>query len=199
MIGFTVQQRRVNELSKVLKGSDKKIRRQLTIAVNATSKKTQGGIAKQVATELATAQKNIKKTIKIKKKASNSEKVPQAVVSQTETKRIPLRDFGARQNKKGVSYKVSKSKGRKTIKSAFVVQSLGGHVFQRRGEKARVKKGRNAGKMKQKIFKLFGASPWGVFVKNKMKKPVVKESKQELIKQIERRIRFLKLKESGAI
>jgi hypothetical protein len=194
MIGFTVQQRRVNELSKVLKGSDKKIRRQLTIAVNATSKKTQGGIAKQVATELATAQKNIKKAIKIKKKASNSEKVPQAIVSQTETKRIPLRDFGARQNKKGVSYKVSKSKGRKTIQGAFqgpkpgvMKSSWRGRVFKR------------VGKSRLPIQQLFGASPWGVFVKNKMKKPVVKESKQELIKQIERRIRFLKLKESGAI
>ena len=194
MIGFTVQQRKVNELSKVLKGSDKKIRRQLTIAVNATSKKTQGGIAKQIATELATAQKNIKETIKIKKKASNSQKVPQAVVSQTETDRIPLRDFRARQNKKGVSYKVSKSKGRKTIQGAFqgpkpgvMKSSWRGRVFKR------------VGKSRLPIQQLFGASPWGVFVKNKMKKPVVKESKQELIKQIERRIRFLKLKESGAI
>jgi hypothetical protein len=187
MIGFTVQQRRVNELSKVLKGSDKKVRRQLAIAVNATSKKTQGGIAKEVAKELATAQMNIKKTITIKKKADGKDKVPSAVVSQTQTERIPLRDFGARQNKKGVSYKVSKSKGRKTIRSAFQVQTIGGHVFKRRG------------KSRKPIDKLFGPSPWGVFIKNGIKKPIVKESKRELIKQIERRIRFMKLKESGAI
>jgi len=194
MIGFTVQQRRVNELSKVLKGSDKKVRRQLAIAVNATSKKTQGGIAKEVAKELATAQKNIKKTIKIKKKADGKDKVPSAVVSQTQTKRIPLRDFGARQTKKGTSYKVSKSKGRKTINGAFqgpkpgvMKSSWRGRVFKR------------VGKARLPIQQLFGASPWGVFVKNDMKKPIVKESKRELIKQIERRIRFMKLKESGAI
>lgn len=194
MIGFTVQQRKVNELSKVLKGSDKKVRRQLVIAVNATSRKTTGGIAKQVATELATAQKNIKKTIKVKQKAGKTQKVPTAIVSQTETKRIPLRDFGARQNKKGVSYKISKSKGRKTIQGAFQGPKPG---VMKAGWRGRVFK--RVGKSRLPIQQLFGASPWGVFVKNKMKKPVVKESKQELIKQIERRIRFLKLKESGAI
>ena len=194
MIGFTVQQRRVNELSKVLKGSDKKVRRQLAIAVNATSRKTQGGIAKEVAKELATAQKNIKKTITIKKKADGKDKVPSAVVSQTQTKRIPLRDFGARQTKKGTSYKVSKSRGRKTINGAFqgpkpgvMKSSWRGRVFKR------------VGKSRLPIQQLFGASPWGVFVKNDIKKPIVKESKRELIKQIERRIRFMKLKESGAI
>ena len=194
MIGFTVQQRKVNELSKVLKGSDKKVRRQLVVAVNATSRKTTGGIAKQVATELATAQKNIKKTIKVKQKAGKTQKVPTAIVSQTETKRIPLRDFGARQNKKGVSYKISKSKGRKTIQGAFQGPKPG---VMKAGWRGRVFK--RVGKSRLPIQQLFGASPWGVFVKNKMKKPVVKESKQELIKQIERRIRFLKLKESGAI
>jgi hypothetical protein len=194
MIGFTVQQQKVNELSKVLKGSDKLIRRQLTIAVNATGRKTTSEISKEIATELSTAQKNIKKTIKIKKKASNSEKVPTAIVTQSQTDRIPLRGFGARQTKKGVSYKVSKTKGRKDIQGAFqgprpgiIKPSWRGRVFKR------------AGKSRLSIIQLFGPSPWGVFVKNKMKKPIVKESKQELIKQIERRIRFMKLKESGAI
>jgi hypothetical protein len=49
------------------------------------------------------------------------------------------------------------------------------------------------------IIQLFGPSPWGVSIKNNLKKPTVKATKIELIKQIERRIRFLKLKQSGAI
>lgn len=194
MIGFTVQQRRINKLKKTLGGSDKKLKRQLVIAVNATSRKTTGGIAKQVATELATAQKNIKKTIKIKKKADKSDGIPSAIVSQTETRRIPLRDFGARQNKKGTSYRISESKGRKTIPGAFqgprpgvMKASWRGRVFKR------------IGKERLPIIQLYGASPWGVFTKKKMKAPVVKEAKKELIRQIERRIRFLQLKQSGAI
>jgi hypothetical protein len=104
MIGFTVQQQKVNELSKVLKGSDKLIRRQLTIAVNATGRKTTSEISKEIATELSTAQKNIKKTIKIKKKASNSEKVPTAIVTQSQTDRIPLRGLSEQGKQKKASH-----------------------------------------------------------------------------------------------
>ena len=194
MINFVVDQGALSAFKSKLNGSDKKIRRQLAIAVNITAGKTTGGIAKQVATELATAQKNIKKTIKIKKKAKEQSRTQVAVVSQTQTKRIPLRDFGARQNKSGVSYKVSKSKGRQTVDGAFQGPS----------PKVRKVSWRNrvfkrVGKSRLPIQQLFGPSPWGVLVKNNMKKPIVDDSDRELIKQIKRRIRFLKLKESGAI
>lgn len=194
MIGFTVEERQIDELSKILKGSGKKIKRELVTAVNATSRKTQGSMAKQIAKELATAQKNIKETIKIKKKAGNNDQVPVAVVSQKETDRIPLRDFKARQTRGGVSFKISKTKGRRTIPGAFqgpkpgmIKPNWNGRVFNR------------VGKARLPIVQLFGPSPWGVFVKNDLKAEAVKDSKQELIKQVERRIRFLKLKQSGTI
>jgi hypothetical protein len=166
----------------------------MAIAVNATSKKTVAIWAKEVSKEVATAQKNIKSTIKVSKKASAGEsKSPTAVVTQKKTGRIPLRDFGARQNKSGTSYKIGRGK-RGFVAGAFqgpkpgvMKASWRGRVFKRVG----------AGRLP--IIQLFGPSPWGVSIKNDLKKPTVKATRIELIKQIERRIRFLKLKQSGAI
>jgi len=44
--------------------------------------------------------------------------------------RIPLKDFNARQKKRGVSYTVQKGR-RQTLDSAFIVKSMGDHVFKR--------------------------------------------------------------------
>jgi len=195
MIALSVTARGEKRLAKLLQGNTKRLRREMAIAVNATSKKTVAIWAKEVSKEVATAQKNIKATIKVSKKAAASEsKSPTAVVTQKKTGRIPLRDFGARQNKKGVSYKISKGGKRGFVAGAFqgpkpgvMKASWRGRVFKRVG----------AGRLP--IIQLFGPSPWGVSIKNNLKKPTVKATKIELVKQIERRIRFLKLKQSGAI
>lgn len=194
MITFGVNQRKINELKRTLNGNAKQLRRQLTTAVNATSRKTRSTMAKEVGKELATTQKAIKTTIAITKKATNATRNPTAVVTQKKSGRVPLRDFKARQNKSGVTYKISKTKGRKSIPGAFqgprpgvMKASWRGRVFKR------------SGKSRLPIQQLFGPSPWGVFVKKKLKKPTIQESRKELLKQIDRRIRFLKLKKSGAI
>lgn len=193
MITFSTNDRAIKELSQALGGSDKKIRQQLKIAVNAVSRKVKSQIAKEIGRELATPQKNIKPTIAIAQKATATRN-PTAIVRQSKTKRIPLRDFGAKQNKTGTSYKTSKRKGRKHIARAFqgprpgvVSTKTRGRVFKRKG-KARLP-----------IVQLFGPSPWGVFIKNGIKKPVVIIARGELLKQIQRRTRFIKLKQSGAI
>jgi hypothetical protein len=195
MIALSVTARGEKRLAKLLQGNSKRLRREMAVAVNATSKKTVAIWAKEVSKEVATAQKNIKATIKVSKKASAGEsKSPTAVVTQKKTGRIPLRDFGARQNKGGTSYKISKGGKRGFVAGAFqgpkpgvMKASWRGRVFKRVG----------AGRLP--IIQLFGPSPWGVSIKNDLKKPTVKATRIELIKQIERRIRFLKLKQSGAI
>jgi hypothetical protein len=59
-------------------------------------------------------------------------------------------------------------------------------------------KGKSVGQRKQRIFKQYGPSPWGVSIKNNLKQPVSAESRKILIKQIDRRIRAV-LKRQGAI
>ncbi len=194
MLGFTAEEKGAKELAKVLDGSRKKIKRQLVIAVNATAKKNKSSIAKQIATELATPQKNIKKTSSIKKKAGKADRIPTAIVTQKETARLPLRDFRPTHTKKGVTYRVSKKKGRRLAPGAFqgptpkrMKASWRGRVFVRRGQS------------RLPIQQLWGASPWGVFIKRKLKRPTVFESRRELVRQIKKRTRYLRLKQAGEI
>ena len=70
MIALSATARGEKRLAKLLGGNAKKLRREIAVAVNATSKKTVSIWAKEVSKEIATAQKNIKKTIKVTKKAA---------------------------------------------------------------------------------------------------------------------------------
>lgn len=170
----------------------RKMSAELAVAVNATARKTKSLMAKEVTKELAVAQKIVKKQITQIRKAKAAQ--PIAAVQLRKSDRIPLRDFGARQNKTGVSYRISKRTGRRTIPGAFqgpkpglMKTSWRGHVFKR------------VGPARLPIIKLFGPSPLGVYAKQKAQKPVLLGTQEELGKQVERRIRFLLLKASGTI
>lgn len=78
------------------------------------------------------------------------------------TGRFPLKYFGAVQAKKGVTYKIESGRGRKRLAvGAFGpnIPRLGGQVFRR------------VGKNRLPIIPLFGVSPWGTFMANKMLEP----------------------------
>lgn len=193
MISFTRNRREIAELAKALDGSASKIRKQLAIAVNKAAKKTLAQLAKENAKELATTQKVIKATMKVASKATATGN-PTSTIEQKKTGRISLRDFKARQTKAGTTYKTSKTGGRKTVLGAFqgpkpgvIKASWRGHVFKRKG------------KERLPIIKLFGPSPWGVTVKNRLTRPVIKFARSQLKKEIAERTRFLNLKKTGAI
>ena len=191
MLTIAFDKKKVDELAKVLAGTKKKVSREMKIAVNATAKKTKTEVSKQIRAELAVKAKVVKETISVTK-ATDS--LAGAVVMVKQTKRIPLRDFGARQTKKGVSYKISKKGGRKFVAGAFqgprpgaMKASWRGRVFKR------------IGKERLPITQLWGPSPWGAMVKKKMKPIAVRKANKELEKQIERRIRFNVLKKQGLV
>ena len=205
MLRAHVNSAKLKKISELLKNNPKKLKKEFSIAVNATAKIAKKDATDRIAGELATKKSSISKTITNPRKASASE--PTAVVRVSKTKRIPLRDFGARQVGKGVSYKTSKSQGRKLAKSAFIPSQpgpkrdkktgrfikrtrqpmLGANVFKRQG------------KTRLPIVKLKGPSTWGVYKKKKMQPQTEKVVRRELTKQIDRRLRFLKLKKSGQL
>lgn len=197
MLEIKYKDNAMQRLAQVVADAGRKLPQELAVAVNATARKTKSVVAKEVTKELAVAQKVVKAQISQPRKARASS--PIAEVQLRKSKRIPLRDFGARQNKKGVSYRISKSTGRRTIPGAFIVQSLGGHVFVRNGRFTTASRGRNAGRVREGISKRFGASPFGVYVKQGSSRPVAAATQAELVKQIERRIRFVTLKMTGEI
>ena len=192
MIQFALDKAQIARLDKALGDKRKRLPRELKTAINATAKKTKTTISKSIREELATKAAAVNKTIAIKSQATETSASATVVVKKTG--RISLRDFGARQNKKGVSYRVSKSQGRKLAPGAFqgpkpgvMKSSWQGRVFKR------------AGKARLPIQQLHGPSPWGVVVKGKMESVFQKDANAELRKQIERRIRFIRLKNSGTI
>jgi hypothetical protein len=88
--------------------------------------------------------------------------------------RFPLKYFGAVQTDKGVTYKIPKSGKKSLARGAFGpnIPRLGRQVFRR------------VGPSRLPIQPLFGVSPWGVFVVNKMLEP----TKQKLQKQFALRV-----------
>lgn len=183
MISIAVD-RKLKELEKAL-GQDapKKLKREIVSAINATAKRTVNLLAKEVGKEIAVPQKDIKQGISVTRKAI-AEKLS-AQVTQQESARLSLKRFGANQTKEGVTYRISKTKGRKFLKSAFTPEVLGNHVYKRQG------------KSRLPIQKLHGPSPWGITVKNKLDTLIAgRDVEPELIKQIDRRIRAVNFKKS---
>lgn len=178
-----------SELVKNLGNLANNLPKQLGIVSSKVSRKTKSLIAKDISKTVAVKQKDVKKQIITRKKGKTTR-----IVELKKSVRIPLKNFGARQTKKGVSYRIDKRESRKKLPGAFTgprpgVTSvkLGGHVYRRRG------------KSRLPIQKLFGPSPWGVFVKNSREKPIKIEVNLELKKQLAERIRYLKLKKAGTI
>lgn len=191
-MNVTAKASSVASLQKALEGTSRKLKAEMRIAVNATANKSKSIINKEIRTELATSAKAINQTIRIKRKAAGNEL--SATVEVKKTGRISLREFNARQGRNGTSYKVSKTKGRKTIPEAFqgpkpgvMKASWRGHVFKR------------VGKTRLPIVKLFGPSPWGVMTVGQKLGPSKEQTRAELEKQVQKRIRFITLKKSGAI
>lgn len=182
----------VNSLKAALKDTTRKLKAELKIAVNATAKKSKSIINKEIRSELAVTAKVVAPTIRILTTATDAN--ISATVEVKKTSRIPLRDFGARQTKAGVTFKTSKTRGRKTVQGAFqgpkpgvMKASWRGRVFKR------------VGKTRLPIVQLFGPSPFGVMTKGKKLGPSKEQTQAELEKQIQRRVRFITLKKAGTI
>lgn len=191
-LNLTVRNDGLARLADAVERSGRKLPREIATAVNATARKTKSFIAKQVTKELATKQKTVKEHTSQSRKANPSSLA--AAVRLSKSSRIPLKEFKPRQTKAGVSYRISKRTGRAVAVGAFqgprpglMKASWRGNVFKR------------VGRSRLPIVKLYGPSPWGVFVGQKMQKPTAGQARSELKRQLERRIRFNNLKADGTI
>ena len=166
------------------------LKREIGIINRRVARKTRSLIAKEVTKELAVTQKSVRATITVhsQSRLSLSDDNQAAEVELKKTDRLSLKRFKPRQLKRGgVSYKISKTQGRKTIPGAFIAGGLNGQVFVREG------------KERLPIRKLYGPSPWGVHVVNKQVVAILPKINGELRKQMNERLRYQTLKQSGAI
>ena len=180
----------IERLKKSMEGIATNLPKEIAKAINETAKKTRTTLNRGAREELATKAKAINAVMKLPKKANKNKLRTTVIVDKTG--QIPLRDYGARQTRAGVSYKISKTQGRKTVPHAFQgprpgVHKWGGRVFIREGQ------------ARTPIQQMWGPSPWGVVVKRKIDAKAAAEAGPMLKKEIEERIRVNVLKRSGVI
>lgn len=187
MINVQVRTGNIKKLQKAFADTPRKFPQQLSSAINATVSRGRNIVAGKIAGpkgELTTARKNVASSFQTKK--SNRQTLT-GYIFVRKSNRLSLKFFKAKQNKKGVSYRISKKEGRKSIPGAFIVETYGGHVYKR------PTKQRPTGKQKR------GPSPWGVYKKRRFDKQVKKELRKELKAQIKKRIRTQRLRQQGRI
>lgn len=192
MIAIEIDAKKLKELRAAVDRAGKKFKPEFAAALNATAKKARSEIGQKIRTELVVKASDVNKLIKINRRATSQSLV--SGVSLTKTARLPLRAFGARQIRTGVTYRISKQGGRKLVKGAFqgpkpgvIKVSWRGNVFKRIGPE------------RLPIVKLMGVSPWGVFTKKRMTPKQEQDIKAELKKQIDRRIKLNILRAEGLV
>jgi len=180
-----VKAKGLSELLEALNNAADNLPKEVYTALGAASTKVKRSIAQEVTAEVNVAQKVVRKQIKVRKDRQNL-KVTCALVSSW---RIPLRDFKARQTKKGVSARLNKNEGVTHYPGAFIVKKFGNHAY------TRPKTGERG-----PILKMKGVSPFGVLKINIARRNRVTDSATEAVKEeLSERIRFLNLKKKGGL
>lgn len=192
MIVLQIDAKQVKRLSDAVGKAGKKFSRELASAINAVSKKTKLQIGRDIRSTVALGKQEAEKPLSIR--ASASAENLQAIVTLRKTDRLGLRHFGARQDQRGVTYKIDKKGGRKRINGAFQGPRPGvmnvkwkGNVFFR------------IGKERLPIKQAKAVSPWGAYIKNGLQGPQIAMIEAELSAQMERRINLNILRASGLV
>lgn len=191
-IAIELDETQMKRLLDATKRAKKKFTKELAGAINQVSKKTKLEMGRDIRAEVTLKKNEAEKPLSIRAKATPQSLT--AVVSLKKTKRLGMRHFGARQDKRGVSYKISKKGGRKRVNGAFqgprpgvMKTSWRGNAFKR------------VGPGRLPIVQLKGVSAYGVYKKNELSGPQVKRVEAELQKQIERRIDLNILRAEGLV
>lgn len=204
MIAVEIDSSQMMRLKEAVGRAGKKVAKELSAAINQVSKKTRLDMGRAVRETVALKKDQSEKPISVA--MSSTPANLQALVRLKKTKRLGLRHFGAKQDRKGVTYKIAKNGGRKRINGAFqgpkpgvLKMSWKGNVFIRRGAATVASKGRYRGQLRQPIVQLNGVSAYGAYVKNELTAPQVAAVFDQLVHQIERRINLNILRAEGLV
>lgn len=176
----------LSALEQEFRVSRRQLDRIVISAINDTGRKTVSGVVKDIAEKIAVTQKELRQVVSfLPARAGN----PVGRITVKETDRIPLFEFSARQNRRGVSYRIERGAPRKTAQSAFIATMKSGHegVFKRTGP------------TRLPIEELEGPSAWAVFLRAKLRRRTVEDAKQTLTERIRERLKFEGLVQRGQI
>lgn len=186
MITLTIDKGQIDRLKQSLQGTSRKLEREIKTAVNATAKKVALEAARDLSKELPLKIGTLKKIVRQKAKATDRKL--RAVIGIGKGYPVPLKYFKAKQIKRGVTYKLSKSaKGKSVLRDAFIVKRYGNNVYKRTGT------GRGP------LAQQYGPAPGEYFDGLRIVERAIDRARDELKKQMDRRIRFIQLEKSGQL
>ena len=176
----------LTELEHVAGVTQKQLQRAFAGANNDTAKQLRTRISSRIRGEVVIKKRDVDKLLPIARATPSK---PESSVTMEESRRPSLKAFGARQTRRGVTYRIKRGGKRKRIASAFGpnIDRLGGNVFVR------------VGKSRLPIAQRRGPSPWGVFTENNWTEPTEKEAAELQEKNIERRANLLWLRLTGEV
>jgi hypothetical protein len=190
MISIEIDAKQLKQLRKAVAKAGKQFPRELAAAVNKVAKKTKGNIGKEIRKTVNLKKEPSERPIKLRRTATAQQ--PTGIVGIDREQRLGLQHFGARHDKRGVSYKIAKQGGRKRVDGAFMgprpgtlAPKLNGGAFRREGES------------RLPIVKLKGVSPYGAYAKNDLSKAETKLIQSNLRTEMQRRIDFNILRANG--
>lgn len=178
-------QRAMRDLQAVPRGLPKAIVGAIndTAREMATSTKQPLSVLKQITRRVQIKAKDVRSHIHVQR--ANRSRM-RADIRLSESQRLSLKVFGARQIRRGVSYKIERGGRRQTVAGAFI--ALGGHAWRR------------IGRSRLPIVKLHGPSPWGVFVKALgAESQTATEMERRMAINLDQRVQFLLKKARGEI
>jgi hypothetical protein len=173
-------------VKKVIESLGASIRKELNIAVSETTRQVRIKASRKLKEVIPVPVKVLKKAIAVSKKSDVSNLTSEILM--IEGYPIPLKYFGAKQTKKGVTHKnagVEKSRG--LLPNAFVVNRFRGNVYQRT-TKQRGPLAQQKGPAPSEYYKSAGVTDLALDT-----------ARDQLPKQINERIRFLTLKAQGQL
>lgn len=183
-VHVSIDKQQIEQLQAALEGTKRKIEREVQTAINATARKVQLEAARALAKEITIKVSSIKKLIKQKSKATKDRL--QAVVRLGKGYPVPLKYYRATATKKGVTYKVDRRVDRKSIiRDAFMVKQYGNNVYRRKTEQ------------RYPLEKQYGPVPGDFYERAGIVPASIKLAREELKRQIDRRIRFIRLEAAG--
>lgn len=178
--------RAIKELRDACDEVGKKLPAQLMRAVKDTGRAVSTGMNRGIREKLFIKKADVDESIDVKYGSPSN---PSATIKLA-GKRIPLKRFGARQTKRGVTYRISRvGKSRSRIPDAFGpdIDALGNHVYRR------------SGRDRFPLLKLFGPSLPAVFEESGLELPTIIDAGQTLNKNIQQRLAYLRAFKRGEV
>lgn len=135
MVTVTIDAAKLKRLQRELADIPKALPKIVSRSINKVATYTRTKIVKEITADVNLKRGDVTKRNVRMKKASYRRWSASIGIS---GRRVPVHHFGARQTRKGVSYKIRKSAGRQTIAGAFIAKMPSGHegVFRRVGKTA---------------------------------------------------------------